>query len=294
LLSDGTHIFYQRYENGRYSVASVPVDGGESTDVRTNLRNPELCDLNANDRRMLLRDLVGTRDELNPVYIQPEGGNAARIGDFLAYDAAWYPDGKSILYSADGVVYSSDTSGTARQRLFSVPGNAYWFRWSPDGKRLRFTVIDKTTEQTSIWEAKANGDRPHMLFPEVHHQLCCGSWTGDGKFFYFQARVDNRFEIWAVRNQDGLFYPKRHRPFPLISGAEYYRGPLPSRDGKKLFMRTEAPKDELVRLESKIRELLLTLPSISVLTLAYSKDGNWIAYTSLADKNLWRCHADGT
>ena len=294
LLSDGAYIFYQRYQNGRYSVAAVPVGGGASADVRTSLRNPELCDLTTDGRRMLLRDLAGTRDQLNPLYIQPVDGAAERVGDILAYDAAWYPDGKSILYSADGVVYSSDTSGTARQRLFSVPGNAYWFRWSLDGKRLRFTVIDKMTEQTSIWEAKANGDSPHMLFPEMHHPLCCGSWDPDGRFFYFQAQVYNRFEIWAARGRNGFFRPGRHLPFPLISGAESYRGPLPSRDGKKLFVRAEARKGEVVRLNSKAGEFLPIMPSISVLTLAYSKDGDRIAYTSLTDKNLWRCRTDGT
>jgi Tol biopolymer transport system component len=35
------------------------------------------------------------------------------------------------------------------------------------------------------------------------------------------------------------------------------------------------------------------LPSVPVRTLAFSKDGKWIAYTSLADNDLWRCRSDG-
>jgi Tol biopolymer transport system component len=294
LLRDGDHVLYQRYENGRYSVASVPVEGGDNTDVKTDLKNPELCDFTPDGQRLLLRDLINTRDELNPVYIQPEGGKAERTGDFQAYDAAWFPDGKSILYSVDGTVYASDTAGTSRKQLFRVPGNAYWFRWSPDGKRFRFTVIDKGTEQTSIWEAKPDGSGPHRLFPEVRDLLCCGSWTGDGKFFIFQARAGNRFEIWAARDHDGILGRIHNRPFPLITGAVNYRGPLPDQDGKKLFVRAEAPKGELVRFDKKSGEFLPVAPSISVRTLAYSKDGNWAAYTSLTDKNLWRCRADGT
>ena len=292
LLSDGVHIFYPRYDSGRYSVAAVPVGGGQSTDLKTSLTNPELCDLSPDGRKMLLRDLVGTRDQLNPLYVQPEGGAAVKVGDLLAYDAAWYPDGKNIVYSADGVVYSTDKTGSSRRSLFAVPGNAYWFRWSPDGKRLRFTVIDKSTEETSLWEAAASGEQLHRLFPKVNNQLCCGSWTGDGKFFLFQAHVDSRFEVWAHR--EGGLYSYRNKPFPLVAGAEDYRGPLTAKDGKTLFLRTEAPKGDLVRYDAKIGEFLPVVPAISVRTLAYSRDGKWIAYTSLTDDNLWRCRADGT
>ena len=294
LLTDGPHVLYQRYENGRYSVASVPVGGGVNTDVRTALKNPELCDFTRDGERMLLRDLSNTRDELNPVYIQPEGGTAERVGEFQAYDAAWFPDGKSVLYSVDGAVYASDTAGTVRQQMFRVPGNAYWFRWSPDGKRFRFTVIDKGTEQTSIWEAESDGSGSHKLFPEVRGLLCCGSWTGDGKFFIFEARVGDRFEIWAVRDHDGVLGRIHDRPFPLITGAVNYRGPLPDQNGEKIFVHAESPKGEAMRFDKKSGEFLPVLPSISVRTLAYSKDGNWTAYTSLTDKNLWRCRADGT
>ena len=38
---------------------------------------------------------------------------------------------------------------------------------------------------------------------------------------------------------------------------------------------------------------ILVDPSISARTMAFSRDGNWVAYTSLTDNNLWRCTADG-
>ena len=73
-----------------------------------------------------------------------------------------------------------------------------------------------------------------------------------------------------------------------------YRGPLPTKDGRKLMVRAEAPKGELVQYDSKIGEFIPILPSISARTVAYSKNKNWIAYTSLADNSLWRCRTDGT
>ncbi|MHB1865686.1 MAG: TolB family protein, partial [Candidatus Saccharimonadales bacterium] len=294
LLSDGTQIFYPRYENGRYSVAAVPAKGGESATVVTGITNPELCDMAPDGKAMLLRNLIHSRDEEEPLYVQSTGGQAQRVGDILAYDAAWTPDAKRIIYSAGGIVYSTDLAGKSRRQLFSVPGNAFWFRWAPDGKRLRFTVIDKKSEETSIWEVAAVGKEPHRLFPKMYYHLCCGSWTPDGKYFLFQARVESMFQIWAQRDQYRYLFPIRNRPFPLVFGAMSYRGPLPSKDGRKLIVRAEAPKGELVRYDSKFGQFIPILPSISARTLAYSRDKNWIAYTSLADNNLWRCRADGT
>ena len=294
LLSNGTKIFYPQYEDGGYSVAAVPVKGGESATIQTGITNPELCDMTPDGKAMLLRDLVHSRDDEEPLYVQRGNGAAQRIGDILAYDAAWTPDAKNIIYSADGVVNSTDLTGTSRRQLFSVPGNAFWFRWAPDGTRLRFTVIDKQSEKTSIWEVSADGKAPHRLFPEMQYHLCCGSWTPDSRFFLFQARVENMFQIWAQRDQHSYLFPTHNQPFPLVVGATSYRGPLPSKDGKRLIVRAEAPKGEVARYDSRLGEFIPILPSISARTLAYSADNQWIAYTSLADNNLWRCRADGT
>ncbi len=294
LLSNGEDILFPRYEDGSYDIGVVPVQGGSSATVTTNLANPELCALSPDGRSILVRDLVRTRDQLNPLYIQPEGGVAVRVGDIDAYDAAWYPDGRTILYSAEGVVYQTDTSGKVRTQLFNVPGNAFWFKWAPDGKRLRFTVIDGHTEETSIWEFAGNGVKPRRLFPEMQDSVCCGSWLPNGSFFLFQARVKSAYEIWAQRDASHNFIALNDRAFPLLAGAMNYRSPLASKDGRKLFVRAEAPKGELVRYDSRLHQFLAVAPSISARTMAYSRDSNWIVYTSLDDNNLWRCRADGT
>ena len=294
LLSKGEQILFPQYKNGRYDIGAVSVQGGSSTTITTNIANPELCALSSDGRRMLLRNLEYSRDQLNPLYIQSEIGVAERVGDISAYDAAWSADGKTILYSAAGDVYEADTSGNDRRLLFHVPGNAFWFKWAPDGTRVRFTVIDGNTEETSIWEFSAKSGKPRRLFPEMHNQVCCGSWTPDGSFFLLQVRVKETLQIWAQRDPNSLIFTVPYRPFPLIAGAINYRGPLVSKDGRQLFARAEAPKGELVRYDSELHQFVSVAPNISVRTMSFSKDKNWIAYTSLDDNNLWRCRSDGS
>ena len=294
LLTDGTRVYYQRFDNGRYMLAEVASGGGDSIGPTIGISNPELCDIASDGSSLLVRDIVHSREDKEPVYIQPlVGGVVRRLGDILAYDVAWYPDGQHILYSADGVVFWTDSEARWKRRLFAVPGNAEWFRWSPGARTVRFTVIDRKTEATSLWEASADGSNPHRLLPEFRYPQCCGSWTPDGKDFVFQVRIENTFQIWARRESGSLFFRTNYKPVPLASGAMNYRGPLSSKDGRKLFMRAEAPKGELVHYDYQSRQFITLLPGLSARTAAFSRDARWLAYTSLADNNLWRCRSDG-
>jgi DNA-binding winged helix-turn-helix (wHTH) protein len=294
MLTDGSRLYFQRFDNGRYMVAEVAASGGETIGPAMGISNPELCDIAPDGESLLVRDLVHSREDIEPVYIQPVvGGNIHRVGEILAYDVAWYPDGQHLLYSAGGSIYRTNVDGGSRKRLFGVSGNAYWFRWSPDGRTLRFTLIDAKSEATSLWEVPADSTTPHRLHPDSQYPQCCGSWTPDGKYFLFQVRVESAFQIWSSRERGSLLFRTSSRGVPLAVGPMNYRGPVPSKDGKKLFMRAEAPKGQLVRYDSRSGQFITLLPSISARTATYSRDEKWIAYTSLADNNLWRCKSDG-
>jgi Tol biopolymer transport system component len=294
LLSDGQQIYFPQYDNGRFEMAAVPIGGGATTVVDTGLSNPELDDISPDGQLMLLRNLDHARDELAPLYFRAHGGSPRRVGNVLAYDAAWYPGAKRILYSSDGIIFSTDPEGKYQGEQFRVPGNAFWFRWSPDRTMLRFTVIDKKNEETSLWEFREGDSTAHRLFPDLPFHLCCGTWTPDGRFYLFQARSGSGFQIWAARDQHGWQMPFGKRPFSLISGPASYRGPLPGIDGKTLFVRAEVPKGEAVQFDALSGKFLPILPSISPRTLAFSPDGKKVAYSNLADNNLWRCNSDGT
>ena len=64
-----------------------------------------------------------------------------------------------------------------------------WIRWSPDAKKLRFTVNDLKTGTESLWEAGADGTDLHRLLPGWNNppSECCGAWTPDGRYFVFQS-----------------------------------------------------------------------------------------------------------
>ena len=80
----------------------------------------------------------------------------------------------------------------------------------------------------------------------------------------------------------------------MTTGPTMMRAPVPSRDGKKLFAIGGAPLGELVRYDAKSQQFLPFLSGISAIQVAFSRDGQWVAYVSYPDGALWRSKVDGT
>jgi Tol biopolymer transport system component len=298
LLSESDAVYFPQYENGHYSIGAVPAGGGQSVTVTTTVPNPDLCDIATHSRSILLRSVIRYRDDAGPLYVQPALSPAQRVGNISVNDVVWYPDERRILYSADQAVYMTDQTGKTPQQLFEAPGIAFWFRWGSDGKTLRYTVLDKNNH-LSLWQtqvdvgASRGADKPHRLFSNISADLCCGTWTPDGSHFLFQYRVGSVFQMWAQREASSALRFWNSKPFPLLTGPISYRGAAISPDSQRLYLRTESAKAELMRFDRATGKFLPFLPSLPVRTLAFSRDGTQLAYTSLADDQLWRCRADG-
>jgi Tol biopolymer transport system component len=70
-------------------------------------------------------------------------------------------------------------------------------------------------------------------------------------------------------------------------------GPLPSRDGKKIFFQGLQPKGELLRYDVKSRRFVPYLSGISAEGVSFSKDAEWMAYVTYPHKDLWRSRPNG-
>jgi Tol biopolymer transport system component len=73
-----------------------------------------------------------------------------------------------------------------------------------------------------------------------------------------------------------------------------FLGPVPSKDGKKLFVIGWQRRGELARYDLKSQQFVPYMSGISAYGPSFSKDGQWVAYTSIPEGNLWKSKADGT
>jgi hypothetical protein len=137
----------------------------------------------------------------------------------------------------------------------------------------------------------ANRAELHRLLAGWHDppDECCGKWTVDGKYFIFQSN----HQIWALR-QKNSFIQSEPKPIPLTSSPLSLSSPLPSRDGQKLFVIGQTYRGELMRYDAKSGQFARFLEGISAEYVAFSKDGQWVAYVSYPEGTLWRNKLDGS
>ena len=137
-----------------------------------------------------------------------------------------------------------------------------------------------------------DGTNLHPLLPgwRTPPVECCGKWTTDGKYFVFGSGGN----VWALAEKGKWFGKSGAQPVQLTSGPMSFFSPLPSKDGKKLFVVGALARGELSRYDAKSAEFLPFLSGISADSVSFSKDGQWVAYVSFPEGTLWKSKLDGS
>src|SRR5207248_7947455 len=141
--------------------------------------------------------------------------------------------------------------GSGQRKLAVVEGVPHAPRWAPDGKEIRFSLqkVLVAGSPASIWEISADGKGLHQILQGWNNppDECCGAWTPDAKYFFFQSGKGGTKNIWAIREGGSAFYKVNHQPVQLTTGPAATGLPLPSLDGKKLFTLSSRARGKLVR-----------------------------------------------
>ena len=221
------------------------------------------------------------------------GGSPRRIGDFVAETAALSPDGTLLAYTNLGNLFLARADGSESRKLVGVNGDIRNVAWSPDNSRLQFDSSETagTVGLQVEREVSVDGTGLHPLLDGWHNppDECCGKWTPDGKYFVFQSQG----QIWALPKNDALFSSSR-KPIQLTSSPMTLSSPLPSKDGKKLFVIGRTYRGQLERYDGAAHQFVPFLGGISAEYVAYSRDGQWVAYTTYPEGMLWRSRIDGS
>ncbi len=93
-------------------------------------------------------------------------------------------------------------------------------------------------------------------------------WTADGKYFAFTSRG----QLWALPRKNSFLHSGT-KPIQLTSSALSMSWPIPSKDGKKIFLVGRTFRGELMRYDAKSGQFVPFLGGISAEYYAFSKDG---------------------
>jgi len=289
--TDGLRLYLGMRTRTNWKVAEISVSGGDPVPIRVPSEGLTPLSVSPDGSKLLVIDMSGELWSLPTL-----GGPPHRLANTLSLiaseAAAWSPDGNMLAYCHENDLFLARSDGTEARKLATVPGLPYDPQFSPDETKLRFSTREPKSGDRALWEISLQGTNLHPLLPGLHSPADeeHGKWTPDGKYYVFQSKG----QIWVLPEKTGFFRRSIGMPAKLTDSPLNLGSPLPSKDGRKLFVVGQKLQGELVRYDAKSSDFLPFLSGISAEFVVFSKDGQWVAYVTYPDGVLWRSKVDGS
>jgi len=294
-FSAGNLLYFVQREDpaGRGVLMQLSTAGGDPLAIPSPLGAISVIDISPDGSELLVVQERSDANEL-PLWILPvPSGSPRRVAEVIAHDASFSPDGGRIAYASGYDLSEVRTDGSGFRKIVSASGYIDSPAWSPDGSRLRYRETAAGSQSGTLWEVRVDGGHPHPLFSGAGG-LCCGAWTSDGRYFLFSSRVAGEEGIWAVREKTSWFQRASGKPVLLSTGPLDYLCAVPSRAGKQIFATAEQAQAELTRYDATSKQFVPFLGGVPAEHVSFSRNGQWVAYVSYPDGELWRSKVDGT
>lgn len=296
VLTDGANIYFLERAGDHWDLKKTSVSGGEPQRLEVPFKNTRLFDISPDHREFLIAGFTRYTEEL-PLWIWPvAGGTPQRVGDIDVTDASWHWDGRHIVYSRGNEIREVAGDGSDDHSLIRTSGRPKSIHWSPDRRRLSFTVSSRDDGQSTIWEANADGSHVHPVFGSALGQAptCCGRWTADGRYFIYTVTDNGVSNLWAVREQRPWWKVGAEPSVQLTSGVSSIYDALPLPNSTRLFGFVDGTEFDWVEFHPRSREFTPAMPGKRLLDLAFAKDGKSVAYVLHPEGSLWRSNRDGS
>ena len=302
LLTDGPRIYFRVWNGKLRDFRSVSTEGGQVSPVEIPIPEMDVDDISPNASEFFVENLGDQHkvpDASDPYYSLwrvPVPTGSPRPTGLLTREATWSPDGRAVAYSQPSGLFQANLDSASSSQIAPTPDEPFYLRWSPDGQHIRFSATDSRTNGFYLWQADLATHTTTKLIPNLPSSArpWAGGWTPDGKYFFYSAVSGGTRNLYAIREKTDLLHRARSSPVQLTNGPFTYYLPLPAKDGHRLFVVGEQLRGQLVRYDSASHQFLPYAQSISADHVAFSPDGQWMAYVEFPECTLVRSRPDGS
>jgi Tol biopolymer transport system component len=300
LLADDSQLYVTEVPAAQRVIAKVSLPESNRSLVASPFANLQALDLSPDHTKLLVAPIQAGSSDDEFWTLPVAAGSPERIGKLAGRDASWSSDGQHLVFSRGSVLCLAAANGTQVHELYTATGSVFGPHFSPDGKRIRFTVSDTGSSTTALWEVARDGSNPHALLANWQYAstACCGNWTADGRYYIFQASQNlantstTLTALWALPESaagNGTAGIVR-----LTSGPMSFGNASLARDNTKMWAIGVQPAGEVVKYDRGSKKFIPVIAGVSATDLAFSSDGKWVSYVAVPEGTLWRSRDNGT
>jgi eukaryotic-like serine/threonine-protein kinase len=293
VVTDGARVFMSE-RRGADQIFQVSITGGDTTRVPTPFGNAVAANISPDHTQLLVGTEIGTSPESSLWSLPLPSGAPRQLAHVLSgRGATWSPDGRRLVFVQGSDILEANADGTSPRKLITVAGDALYPSFSPDGTRIRFTIAK--SEHQSLWEIHSDGTKQRPVLPDWHlSDACCGTWSADGRYYFFLAASSSGGNIWAIRESAFPLPWRSPHAVQITAGPLSFDAIATGPDSKKIIVDASQGRGELARFDSKSQEFVPFLAGISAGEAESSRDSKWITYITYPEGTLWRSRADGS
>ncbi len=295
LLTDGQLVYFAEHTSfdatSELRIASASISGNDTRYLPTTARPTLLFDMTkwAGD----LTYWIGVKSDTGSMFLWKLRQNSLEATGLRSDGVSISPDGRMIVYSDSGTsLYIRDVTGASTVRSVAVPGYPNCFRWSVDGKRIRFSVCEAFSQTCRLWEVGSDGRKLQQLpfSPDRGKALSPEGWTADGRYFIYSelGEIDQVSILWIVR--DGF----NAKPVRLTTAPMSFRSAVAAPNNSAIFAIGVKSRNELVRFDLQSHAFVPLWDGFPAIDVTYSNDGSRAAFSRYPDRTLWVSNADGS
>ena len=285
VVTDGTRVYFNEIKDEKPHVAQVSTAGGEVSYLDTQVDNSAVQDLSSDGSELML----STPHE-NWILPLPAGPPRRIPGEYSGI--GFLPGGSQIAYvqPSDFLhLFAADADGGNAHSLLQLPRDpaTIYFLFSPDGSTIRYRTADG-----KFWESRIDGTQKHLL-SQGFYDAGCMDWSAGNKLFLWSSPEEGTFNVWAISQSS---WPRGLKPQPvqLTFGPVSFECVVASKDGKHIYARGRTRRGELSIYDTQAGMFHKYLAGISAGSTDFSPDGQWVAYVTHPQGNLWRSRVDGS